>query len=95
MIFRNFRSKPWRYNPYSPFGPVVEPPGPGSFLSEKPIDVIRKGKVQNVPWLISVTEDEGLYPVAGRTKKFVFGCLVGTSLLIRKIIKRLSRRFSI
>ncbi|XP_065211478.1 esterase FE4-like isoform X2 [Planococcus citri] len=33
---------PWRYNPYSPFGPVVEPPGPKSFLSEKPIDIIRQ-----------------------------------------------------
>ncbi|GAB0100184.1 Carboxylic ester hydrolase [Sergentomyia squamirostris] len=55
---------PWLYNPFSPFGVVVEKPGPKAFLTAHPEDLLRAGKVAQVPWIVSLTDAEGLYPVA-------------------------------
>ncbi|XP_014282700.1 venom carboxylesterase-6 [Halyomorpha halys] len=55
---------PWLYNPFAPFGPVVEQNGPTAFISDSPLNIIKKGKVNNVPWLVSFTSDQGLYPAA-------------------------------
>jgi hypothetical protein len=38
---------------------------PNAFISESPIKLMQRGKVNDVPWLISFTRDEGLYPGAG------------------------------
>lgn len=56
--------QPWLYNPYSPFGPVVERQGGRKFLPDIPYNLISKGLVADLPWLTSVTSEEGLYPAA-------------------------------
>lgn len=53
------------YNPYSPFGPTVELPSEKAFMSELPYHTLVKGLSSDVPWLISMTTHEGLYPGAG------------------------------
>lgn len=55
---------PWLYTPFSPFGPSIEVTSDNSFLSDTPDSLIEKGKVQDLPWITSVTTDEGLYPGA-------------------------------
>ncbi|XP_039294745.1 venom carboxylesterase-6 isoform X1 [Nilaparvata lugens] len=56
---------PFLYNPYSPFGPVVEPEGvKDAFLSRHPYDIIKDGQTARVPWLAGFTTEEGLYPAA-------------------------------
>jgi len=55
---------PWHFNPYTPFGPVVEKAGKSPFLTQHPWDILKKGEVQPIPWLASVTSEEGLYPVS-------------------------------
>uniref|UniRef100_A0A1B0GPC5 Carboxylic ester hydrolase n=1 Tax=Phlebotomus papatasi TaxID=29031 RepID=A0A1B0GPC5_PHLPP len=54
----------WLYNPFSPFGVVVEKKGSNPFLSGHPEDLLRTGKVSKLPWIVSLTDSEGLYPVA-------------------------------
>ncbi|KAK9511867.1 hypothetical protein O3M35_000440 [Rhynocoris fuscipes] len=54
----------WMYNPFSPFGIVIEPPSPNAFLSESPVNIILKGKAQDIPYLVTMNSDEGLYPGA-------------------------------
>ena len=55
----------WNYNPFSPFGPVIERHGNNPFLSEEPVDALVSGHFQNSPWITSVTAAEGLFPAAG------------------------------
>ncbi|XP_014223177.1 venom carboxylesterase-6-like [Trichogramma pretiosum] len=55
---------PWLYNPYTPFGPVVEKVGNKPFINQPPVELLASGHVQDVPWITSVTSEEGLYPVA-------------------------------
>jgi hypothetical protein len=50
--------------PFSPFGPTVELAGVTPFLDRQPIDILLDGSVQNLPWITSVTIEEGLYPAA-------------------------------
>jgi carboxylesterase type B len=57
--FQNFL-----YNPFSPFGPVVEGDHDGSFLVDKPINLLKQKRVHNIPVILSATEMEGLYPAA-------------------------------
>ncbi|XP_065200318.1 esterase FE4-like [Planococcus citri] len=59
---KNFMT--WRYTPFTPFGPVVEPESPNAFLSAHPLELLVNGKVKDLPWMTSVTEKEGLYPGA-------------------------------
>ena len=63
----------WRYYPFTVFGPVVEPNHPNAFLSEEPGKLLTFKRVKNIPWLIGMSKDEGLYPAAGKissTMKF-------------------------
>ncbi|XP_054276330.1 venom carboxylesterase-6-like [Macrosteles quadrilineatus] len=55
---------PWGTLPFSPFGVVVETSGKNPYLSEHPLKLISEGKVADLPWLTSITKDEGLYPAA-------------------------------
>ncbi|XP_046828969.1 venom carboxylesterase-6-like [Vespa crabro] len=55
---------PWLYNPFTPFGPVIEKHGDAPFIDQSPIDIIQSGNVQDIPWITSTTSEEGLYPVA-------------------------------
>lgn len=53
------------YNPFSPFGPIVELPSDKAFISELPYTIITKGLAADIPWLFSVATHEGLYPGSG------------------------------
>ncbi|XP_066589450.1 venom carboxylesterase-6-like [Prorops nasuta] len=55
---------PWMYNPYTPFGPVVEKSGVMPFISRSPVEIINDREVQDVPWITGVVSEEGLYPAA-------------------------------
>ena len=52
------------YNPFSPFGVVVEPPSEHAFLLDFPSKLLEKGEIYKAPWIASATTDEGLYPAA-------------------------------
>ncbi|XP_072397540.1 juvenile hormone esterase-like [Diabrotica undecimpunctata] len=41
--------------------PVIERPNPTAFLTEKPIDIIRSGKYNDVPVIIGYNNSEGLF----------------------------------
>lgn len=60
-----FFPKPWLYNPFTPFGPTVEKSSDKAFIDRAPIDIIKSGDVQDVPWIAGVTKEEGLYPGGG------------------------------
>ncbi|VVC27653.1 Hypothetical protein CINCED_3A014226 [Cinara cedri] len=51
---------PWKYNPFSPFGPSVETAGVERFLPDLPENL----PAQDIPLLFSFTQDDGLYPSA-------------------------------
>ncbi|XP_046687172.1 venom carboxylesterase-6-like [Homalodisca vitripennis] len=53
---------PWLTQPIAPFGVVVEAGGLHPFLAEHPYKLIAEGAVSDLPWLVSVTAHEGLYP---------------------------------
>ncbi|XP_012275036.1 venom carboxylesterase-6 [Orussus abietinus] len=55
---------PWLYNPFTPFGPVVEKVGDAPFIDRSPVEIVSSGSVQDVPWVTGVVSEEGLYPVA-------------------------------
>ncbi|KAK9508185.1 hypothetical protein O3M35_007905 [Rhynocoris fuscipes] len=55
---------PWLYLPLAPFGPVVEARHDGAFISRPPVDIIKSGSINEVPWLVTMTSSEGLYPAA-------------------------------
>lgn len=44
-----------------PFGPVVEPHHPASFISENPHELLKAGRVNDVPWMIGFVENEGSF----------------------------------
>ena len=44
-----------------PFGPVVEKPGEGAFLTEEPLDILKSGKFSHVPLIIGYTSKEGIF----------------------------------
>jgi carboxylesterase type B len=55
------------YNPFSPFGVVIEKSTvTGAFITDDPRKIVKnKGPgYQSLPWILSQTDDEGLYPVA-------------------------------
>ncbi len=50
----------------------MEPASPNAFLSEEPIQILKSGKFKDLPWLISLNKDEGLYPAAGELLNYSF-----------------------
>uniref|UniRef100_A0A1B6DQ93 Carboxylic ester hydrolase n=2 Tax=Clastoptera arizonana TaxID=38151 RepID=A0A1B6DQ93_9HEMI len=54
----------WLYNPFSPFGPTVETGGKTPFITQDPYEILTSGNFQQIPWVTSVTSEEGLYPAA-------------------------------
>lgn len=48
------------FNPFTAFGPTVEPAGADRFLTDLPENL----PAQDVPSLFSFTQDDGLYPSA-------------------------------
>ncbi|KAJ3644894.1 hypothetical protein Zmor_022594 [Zophobas morio] len=53
---------PWLYNPFSPFGVVVDSWSSDPVLPDHPYNLIKSGKVNDIPWIVSQTDFEGLYP---------------------------------
>jgi carboxylesterase type B len=62
MLAKKFQ--PFMYNPFSPFGVSVEPESDSAFLTDSPLNLLKQGKFKNLPWLLSQTQDEGLYPAS-------------------------------
>ncbi|CAO1363125.1 unnamed protein product [Diamesa serratosioi] len=56
--------QPFLYNPFSPFGVVVEQASPTAFLTDYPENILKNKKSKNLPWLATICQDEGLYPAA-------------------------------
>ncbi|XP_030764864.1 venom carboxylesterase-6-like isoform X2 [Sitophilus oryzae] len=57
--------QPFLYNPFSPFGAVVDGKwSKNPVLLDHPYKLLKQGKVQDLPWIISYTSHEGLYPAA-------------------------------
>ncbi|XP_065210605.1 carboxylic ester hydrolase-like [Planococcus citri] len=46
-----------------PFGPVIEPESQDAFVSEHPYDLLKKGHVIDVPWMVGLVEKEASVPV--------------------------------
>uniref|UniRef100_A0A336MMA8 Carboxylic ester hydrolase n=1 Tax=Culicoides sonorensis TaxID=179676 RepID=A0A336MMA8_CULSO len=63
--------QPFLYNPYNVFGLVPEPAAQNGkpFITDYPRNLLNAGKVQKLPWLITETKDEGMYPVAEFIRK--------------------------
>ncbi|GAB1859693.1 Carboxylic ester hydrolase [Camponotus japonicus] len=52
------------YNPFTPFGPVVEKGSDAPFIDKTPAEIVNNGDVQDLPWVTSVVSQDGLFPVA-------------------------------
>ncbi|XP_018572851.1 venom carboxylesterase-6 [Anoplophora glabripennis] len=50
--------------PLSPFAPVVETGSPNAFLDEEPYQLLKEGRVIDVPWITSFATEDGLLPSA-------------------------------
>lgn len=54
------------YNPFSPFGVAVDWQwAENPVLPDHPYVLLKDGKVLDLPWMVSFTKDEGLYPASG------------------------------
>ncbi|KAG5677930.1 hypothetical protein PVAND_007644 [Polypedilum vanderplanki] len=62
MLAKKFQ--PFLYNPFSPFGVVVEKPHKNAFLTDLPQKLLKNGNFNKRPWIVSMTKDEGNYPAA-------------------------------
>ena len=56
--------QPWLYNPFSPFGVVVDSWSPDPVLPDHPYNLLKNKKVADLPWITSYTNSEGLYPAS-------------------------------
>jgi len=56
--------RPWLFAPFSPLGLVIEGEKEGAFLTKHPYELITEGNVYDVPWIVTASSAEGLYPVA-------------------------------
>ncbi|XP_055844168.1 esterase 6-like [Episyrphus balteatus] len=52
-------------NPFNLFGPVVEKENtPGAFMTAEPRRLIQRGEIANIPYMVSMTSEEGAYNAA-------------------------------
>lgn len=51
--------------PFAPFGVVVDKWSDNPLFPEHPYLLLQKGEIQDLPWIASHAEGEGLYPTAG------------------------------
>jgi bile salt-stimulated lipase len=54
----------WLYNPFSPFGVVVDSWSLDPVLPDHPYTLLKKGQVSDLPWIASLTNFEGMYPAS-------------------------------
>lgn len=62
MIAKNFQT--FLSNPPAPFGVVVEPPSETAFLTDHPLNILKSGNFKKLPWMLSQSQDEGLYTIS-------------------------------
>lgn len=55
-LFQKFLS-----NPFTIFGPVVEPESPTAFITRSPEEYLESGDIEKLPWLVTFVKDEGIY----------------------------------
>nr|XP_022900261.1 venom carboxylesterase-6-like [Onthophagus taurus] len=48
--------------PFSPFGPVIEVEHKNAFLSKHPYQLLKDGPIQDLPWIVVLNKDEGIFP---------------------------------
>ncbi|XP_028153931.2 venom carboxylesterase-6-like isoform X1 [Diabrotica virgifera virgifera] len=48
--------------PISPFGVVIDTWANNPFLPEHPYSLLERGKILDLPWIVSVNRDEGIFP---------------------------------
>ncbi|KAF2892558.1 hypothetical protein ILUMI_13618 [Ignelater luminosus] len=53
----------WYEYPLAPFAPVIENKSKTAFLTEHPYQLLKKRLVKDLPWITSVTTEEGIFPV--------------------------------
>ncbi|KAL3270431.1 hypothetical protein HHI36_020986 [Cryptolaemus montrouzieri] len=53
--------QPWMYNPFSPFGVVIDEWASDPVLPKHPLELLREKVVSDIPWIASHTTGEGLY----------------------------------
>jgi len=58
--------QPFLFNPFTPFGVVIEKPSKNAFLSEAPLQLLKSNHIYQLPWLLTFTSDEGYYGAAGK-----------------------------
>lgn len=56
--------QPYKNSPFAPFGPVVDSWARQPLLPKHPSKLIQGRKFADLPWLVSYTESEGLFPGA-------------------------------
>lgn len=61
--------KEYQQMPFSPFAVVIDGYSKNPFLPENPYQMLLKKKVADLPWLASMTRDEGIFP--GACKIFI------------------------
>lgn len=59
----------WRHleqcqEPMTAWSPRVDVESPMPFMPNEPIDVMKQGSFQHVPWMVGVTDDEGAFKVS-------------------------------
>lgn len=53
----------WYEYPLAPFAPIIENKSKTAFLTEHPYKLLKNGFVKDLPWITSVTTEEGIFPV--------------------------------
>ncbi|XP_055842473.1 esterase 6-like [Episyrphus balteatus] len=57
-------------NPFNLFGPVVEKENtPGAFMTADPQNLIERGEIANIPFMLTFTTEEGAYNAASLLRK--------------------------
>lgn len=56
----------WRHleqcqEPVTAFSPRVDPESKLPFMPEEPVDLMKRGNFQHIPWIVGLTDDEGAF----------------------------------
>ena len=59
----------WRHleqcqEPITAFSPRVDPESAMPFMPVEPIDLMKQGNFQHIPWIVGITDDEGAFKVS-------------------------------
>ncbi|XP_059613448.1 juvenile hormone esterase-like [Phlebotomus argentipes] len=64
LVESSDKMKFFSVDPIVLFRTAIEPPGPTAFMSENPIDIVKSGKFQHVPWMTGLVPNEGIVRAA-------------------------------